>query len=110
MGMNRRDWLRSTLAVAPLVALADASVSRELATSAGSETSDSSPSTWSLPEKRPVRVIENEWIPMPDGARLAVRLWIPEGGDAHPVPVVLEYLPYRKRDGVRKRDEATAQN
>jgi hypothetical protein len=57
-----------------------------------------------------VRVIENEWIPMPDGARLAVRLWIPEGADAHPIPVVLEYLPYRKRDGVRKRDDATAQN
>jgi putative CocE/NonD family hydrolase len=57
-----------------------------------------------------VRVIENEWIPMPDGARLAVRLWIPEGADTSPVPVVLEYLPYRKRDGVRRRDEATAQN
>jgi uncharacterized protein len=55
-------------------------------------------------------MIENEWIPMPDGARLAVRLWIPDGAEAHPVPVVLEYLPYRKRDGVRRRDEATAQN
>jgi uncharacterized protein len=55
-------------------------------------------------------VIENEWIPMADGARLAVRLWIPEDADTNPVPVVLEYLPYRKRDGVRRRDEATAQN
>ncbi len=65
---------------------------------------------WSLPAKRPFRVIENTWIAMPDGTRLGVRLWIPEGAEQRPVPVVLEYLPYRKRDGVRKRDDATAQN
>ena len=35
--------------------------------------------------------------------RLAGRLWLPEG--AGPVPVILEYLPYRKRDGTRARDE-----
>jgi uncharacterized protein len=109
MGMTRRDWLARTFAAAPVAALAAAAPSQALRSPAASHEAGSSPSTWSLPAKRAVRVIENEWIPMPDGARLAVRLWIPEGADAQPVPVVLEYLPYRKRDGVRKRDEATAQ-
>ena len=72
----------------------------------------SAPSTgaWTLPQKRPFKVIENEWIPLHDGTRLAVRLWIPEGAEQRPVPVVWEYLPYRKRDGVRTRDDATALN
>jgi len=48
---------------------------------------------------------ENIWVPMPDGTRLAGRLWRPLGAD--PVPVILEYLPYRKRDGTRARDEMT---
>ena len=46
---------------------------------------------------------ENIWVPMPDGTRLAGRLWLPVG--AGPVPLILEYLPYRKRDGTRGRDE-----
>jgi putative CocE/NonD family hydrolase len=65
---------------------------------------------WALPAKRPFQVIENAWIPLRDGTRLGVRLWIPEGAEQRPVPVVWEYLPYRKRDGVRKRDDATALN
>jgi putative CocE/NonD family hydrolase len=68
------------------------------------------PGGWQLPEQRPFKVIENEWIPLADGTRLGARLWIPEGADLHPVPVVFEYLPYRKRDGVRGRDDATALN
>src|SRR5271170_1804656 len=110
MGMTRRDWLARSLAAASVAALTGAARSRRLPSSSAPREPGGSPSTWSLPAKRAVRVIENEWIPMPDGARLAVRLWIPEGADALPVPVVLEYLPYRKRDGVRKRDDATAQN
>ncbi|MEO1602530.1 MAG: CocE/NonD family hydrolase, partial [Pseudomonadota bacterium] len=43
------------------------------------------------------------WIEMPDGVRLAARLWLPEG--AGPVPAILEYIPYRKADMVRPRDE-----
>jgi putative CocE/NonD family hydrolase len=50
-----------------------------------------------------VRVIENLWIPLPDGTRLAAKAWLPEG--AGRVPAVLEYLPYRKRDGTRTRDQ-----
>ncbi len=49
---------------------------------------------------------ENVWIPMPDGCRLAARLWLPRGAPDRPVPAVLEYIPYRKRDGTRERDEA----
>ena len=50
-----------------------------------------------------VTVIENIFIPLADGTRLAARVWMPEG--AGPVPVLLEYLPYRKRDGTRERDD-----
>ncbi len=51
-------------------------------------------------------VIETVWIPMPDGTRLAARLWLPEGARDTPVPCILEYIPYRRRDRTRLRDEA----
>ncbi len=54
---------------------------------------------------RPVRRIEHGWIPMPDGCRLAARLWLPADAEASPVPAILEYVPYRKRDFTRARDE-----
>ncbi len=63
---------------------------------------------WKLPKKRAFTVIENEWIPLSDGTRLAARIWLPEGAEAIPVPVVLEYLPYRKRDLERPRDSEWA--
>ena len=44
--------------------------------------------------------IRDAWIPMPDGVRLAATLYLPPGADETPVPVVLEYLPYRKDDSV----------
>jgi uncharacterized protein len=50
-----------------------------------------------------VRIIENLWIPMPDGVRLAAKVWLAEG--TGPVPAVLELIPYRKREGTRVRDE-----
>ena len=50
----------------------------------------------------PVRVIENLFITLQDGTRLAAKLWLPEG--AGRVPAILEYLPYRKHDGTRTRD------
>lgn len=50
-------------------------------------------------------VIENIWIPLSDGNKLAARVWLPEDFEEHPVPFILEYLPYRKRDGTRLRDE-----
>ncbi len=50
-----------------------------------------------------VTVLEPIWVPMPDGTRLAGKLWLPETAfsGAAPVPVLLEYLPYRLRDGMR---------
>ncbi|MEX0778503.1 MAG: CocE/NonD family hydrolase [Balneolales bacterium] len=53
----------------------------------------------------PFKVIENQWISMPDGVKLAARLWIPESAHDNPVPVIFEYIPYRKRDFKRMRDE-----
>ena len=50
-------------------------------------------------------VIEHVWITLSDGCRLGARIWLPEGARAVPVPAVLEYIPYRKRDGTRVRDE-----
>jgi len=38
---------------------------------------------------------ERAWIPLPDGTRLAARLWLP---DELPAPVLLEALPYRMDD------------
>ncbi|MBA3565158.1 MAG: CocE/NonD family hydrolase, partial [Gammaproteobacteria bacterium] len=55
--------------------------------------------------RHPVREIENVWIELSDGCRLAARIWLPETAEARPVPAILEYLPYRKRDFTRARDE-----
>ncbi|HBQ33782.1 MAG TPA: peptidase S15, partial [Ochrobactrum anthropi] len=52
-----------------------------------------------------VNITEHLWITLKDGTRLGARLWLPEGAEANPVPAVLEYIPYRKRDGTRGRDE-----
>ena len=52
-----------------------------------------------------VRVIENTWIPLSDGCRLAARIWLPADAETAPVPAILEYIPYRKRDFTRARDE-----
>ncbi|MGB3148912.1 MAG: CocE/NonD family hydrolase [Paracoccaceae bacterium] len=44
-------------------------------------------------------------IMLADGTRLSARVWMPKG--AGPFPAVLEYLPYRKRDGTVVRDALT---
>ncbi len=49
--------------------------------------------------------IENEFITMSDDVKLAARLWIPESAWSDPVPTIFEYIPYRKRDYKRLRDE-----
>ncbi|MCA1790494.1 MAG: CocE/NonD family hydrolase [Thioalkalivibrio sp.] len=54
---------------------------------------------------RGVRLEEHVWIPLSDGVRLAARLWLPEGATDEPVPAILEYIPYRKRDSTRTRDD-----
>lgn len=57
--------------------------------------------------ERSFTTIENQWITLQDGTRLAARIWMPDGADTDPVPAVFEFLPYRKRDGTSPRDEST---
>jgi uncharacterized protein len=52
----------------------------------------------------PVREIENLWIPMADGVRLAARVWLPVDAERTTVPAIVECIPYRKRDGTAWRD------
>jgi putative CocE/NonD family hydrolase len=51
-----------------------------------------------------VREIDNVWIPVPDGARLSARLWLPPEAESQPVPAVVEVSPYRHEDNTRRRD------
>lgn len=44
-------------------------------------------------------------IVLSDGCRLSARVWMPEDAATNPVPAILEYIPYRKRDGTLPRDE-----
>ena len=46
-------------------------------------------------------------IIMPDGCRLSARVWMPQDSIETPVPAILEFLPYRKRDGTTARDSLT---
>ncbi|MFK7837872.1 MAG: CocE/NonD family hydrolase [Sulfitobacter sp.] len=46
-------------------------------------------------------------ITLSDGCRLSARIWRPVDASDDPVPVILEYLPYRKRDGTCARDALT---
>jgi uncharacterized protein len=54
-----------------------------------------------------VRIIEHTLIPLKDGTKLAARIWLPDDAERNPVPAILEYLPYRKRDGTYERDALT---
>lgn len=47
---------------------------------------------------------EHVAIPMSDGIELSARIWRPTSSDNEPVPAVLEYIPYRKRDLTAVRD------
>ncbi|MEO5614840.1 MAG: CocE/NonD family hydrolase, partial [Cypionkella sp.] len=49
------------------------------------------------------RTVETVWIPLADGRRLAARLFLP--ANLAPVPVILEYIPYRRRDLTRLGDD-----
>ncbi len=49
--------------------------------------------------------MEQAWIPMKDGVRLAATLYKPDGARAgEKFPALLEYLPYRKDDGTAAGD------
>jgi putative CocE/NonD family hydrolase len=51
-----------------------------------------------------IQEIKNTWIPLSDGTRLAARIWMPMDAEEHPVPAILEYIPYRKDDLTALRD------
>lgn len=51
-----------------------------------------------------VHETEHTMIPLSDGTRLAARIWRPDESAAGPVPAVLEFIPYRKRDHTASRD------
>ena len=46
-------------------------------------------------------------ITLSDSTRLSTRLWKPTDAAIDPVPAILEFLPYRKRDGTTARDALT---
>jgi len=51
--------------------------------------------------------MENTWIPMKDGVRLAVTLYVPDGQKpGEQFPAIFEYQPYRKDDAWTARDYA----
>lgn len=52
------------------------------------------------------REIEHTWIPMPDGVRLAARIWLPLGAERRPVPALFNYCPYFARLFTRVEDDA----
>jgi len=43
-----------------------------------------------------VRVVKNVLVPVRDGVRLAADLYMPDPDPGEPLPVVMEYIPYRK--------------
>ena len=47
---------------------------------------------------RPIKTLDTVWITLNDGCRLAATIWLPVDADDDPVPALLEYLPYRRRD------------
>src|SRR5437868_2135483 len=58
-------------------------------------------------EQKEIEKRDPVWIPLADGTRLAATIWLPKDANAHPVPAILEYLPYRRRDGTVDRDSGT---
>jgi len=53
---------------------------------------------------REIEELEDLGITLSDGTRLSARVWRPLDAGTDPVPAILEYLPYRKRDGTCARD------
>ncbi len=58
-----------------------------------------------FPER--VRIIDHKWIPLSDGKHLAAKIWLPGEAEKRPVPAILEYIPYRKRDFEAVNDSIT---
>ncbi|KIW95500.1 uncharacterized protein Z519_04085 [Cladophialophora bantiana CBS 173.52] len=52
----------------------------------------------------PIHIHEHDEIRLSDNTVLSAMVWLPEDATINPVPAILEYLPYRKRDGTAERD------
>jgi uncharacterized protein len=100
MPVSRRDVLLSSAAL--LTTGSKVVISGGLAATAGGQ-------RWQLPDKNSVKVIDNQWIELNDGTKLSARLWLPESAGHRTVPVVWEYIPYRKRDLYRAHDDLWGQ-
>ena len=61
--------------------------------------------SWQLPARGPVELVNIVEIPMRDGTILRGRLWLPKNAARRPAPVVLEYIPYRTRDAYSAADD-----
>lgn len=55
----------------------------------------------------PVRIDRKVWVPMDDGTRVALTLYLPDAPGDGPFPAVIESLPYRKDDDCFTRDFQT---
>lgn len=95
MSLSRRQLLLSATSIAAL----------SLAPGCAAQESASARTVWRLPDPAAFTVTEHQWIAMPDSVRLSARIWLPESGQSDPVPAVLEYIPYRKRDLYRGYDD-----
>ena len=51
-----------------------------------------------------IEILEHIWIEMSDGIRLSAKVWLPANSENQPVPAILEFIPYRKRDAYAFRD------
>ncbi|MEQ9488284.1 MAG: CocE/NonD family hydrolase [Alphaproteobacteria bacterium] len=54
-----------------------------------------------------IEMMEHVLIPLSDGVNLSARIWLPKDAAENPVPAILEYIPYRKRDAKAERDALT---
>jgi putative CocE/NonD family hydrolase len=52
-----------------------------------------------------IKEIETAWVEMPDGVKIALRILMPEDAEVNPVPAIMEYIPYRRRDLHRIADD-----
>ena len=102
--MSRRELLLGMNAA--LLALGAGSAMNALAIGAGSAATLERTVQPSKAGPHKVREIENTWIVMPDGVRLAARIWLPENAERHPVPAIFNYCPYFARLFTRSGDDA----
>ncbi len=98
MTINRRGFMQAT---SGLVALNLASLSMAAGPEApADETSGQAAYPFQF------REIEHTWVPMPDGVRLAARIWLPAGAEKAPVPAIFNYNPYYNHILTRPEDDA----